>query len=154
MRNVGPMLLASMMMSGCATITRGTSQAFTVESEPPGAQVALSTGQTCAATPCVFAKVKREAEFSVTVSKPGFKSSTHEVTHQAAGAGAAGMAGNVLLGGLIGAAIDANSGATQQLTPNPLRVTLDAEAAPALAAAAPVAAPEAPAAEKPPEIKG
>jgi hypothetical protein len=34
------------------------------------------------------------------------------------------MAGNVILGGGIGALVDANNGATQELVPNPLRVTL------------------------------
>ena len=56
--------------------------------------------------------------------------------------GSAGMAGNVILGGLIGAAVDANNGATQDLVPNPLRVTLEAETAPG--AAAPAEAAQAP----------
>ena len=34
------------------------------------------------------------------------------------------MAGNVLVGGLIGAAIDAGSGAMNDLRPNPVRVKL------------------------------
>jgi hypothetical protein len=34
------------------------------------------------------------------------------------------MAGNVLVGGLIGVAIDAGSGATKELKPNPLVVKL------------------------------
>lgn len=51
------------------------------------------------------------------------------------------MAGNVLVGGLIGAAIDANSGATQNLVPNPLVVHMEAEATPISAPApAPAAA--------------
>lgn len=71
------------------------------------------------------------------------------MTHRTAGAGGAGMAGNVILGGLIAAAVDANSGATQDLVPNPLVVHLT----PAVATAQPVAAsyteapPEAPAEE-------
>jgi len=40
------------------------------------------------------------------------------------GAGAAGMAGNVILGGLIGAAVDAGSGAMKDLKPNPVKVTM------------------------------
>jgi len=51
------------------------------------------------------------------------------------------MAGNVLVGGIIGGVIDANSGATQELVPNPLRVTLEAEGAAVVSTeAAPVAA--------------
>jgi hypothetical protein len=35
------------------------------------------------------------------------------------------MAGNVLVGGLIGVGVDAASGATKELKPNPLAVTLE-----------------------------
>ena len=37
------------------------------------------------------------------------------------------MAGNVLLGGLIGAGVDASTGAMNELVPNPLHVVLEAE---------------------------
>ena len=35
------------------------------------------------------------------------------------------MAGNVIVGGLIGVAVDAMSGATKKLTPNPVKLTLE-----------------------------
>ncbi len=114
-----------MMAAGCASITRGTTEAFVVETTPNGAQVETTLGHSCEATPCTFASVKREAEFEVTISKEGYKTTKHAITHQTAGGGAAGMAGNVLVGGGIGAIIDANTGATQELVPNPLRVTLE-----------------------------
>lgn len=126
-------------LAACATITRGTTQAFTVESEPSGAAVETSNGLSCPATPCTFARVSREAEFSVTISKPGYRTTTHNVTHETAGGGAAGMAGNVLLGGVIGAAVDGNNGATQDLVPNPLRVTLEPIQQASFPAAAPAA---------------
>lgn len=78
----------------------------------------------------------------MTISKPGYRTVTANVTHQTASAGGVGMAGNVILGGLIGAAVDANSGATQNLVPNPLIVHLEPDTAPAVAAPAPEAAPE------------
>ncbi len=124
-------------LAACATITRGTTQAFTVETEPNGASVTASNGLTCPSTPCTFARVPRESEFTVTISKPGYRTTTHTVTHQTAGGGGAAMAGNVLVGGLIGAAIDGNNGATQDLVPNPLHVTLEADAIVAPAVAAP-----------------
>jgi len=123
--------------SGCATITRGSHEAFTVNTDPSGAHVTLSTGVVCDSTPCTFAHLERKAGFGVTVTKPGFKTWTGSVTHQTAGGGAAGMAGNVLVGGIIGLAVDANSGATQELVPNPLSVKLEPEMA-AVAASAPV----------------
>jgi hypothetical protein len=42
----------------------------------------------------------------------------------------AGMAGNILLGGIVGVVVDATSGATKELKPNPLRVKLEPIAAP------------------------
>lgn len=39
--------------------------------------------------------------------------------------GGAGMAGNVLLGGIVGAGVDAYSGAMDDIVPNPLTVTLE-----------------------------
>lgn len=114
-------------LGACATITRGTTQAFTVETEPSGATVSTTNGLSCPATPCTFARVPRESEFTVTIAKPGYQSTTHTVTHQTAGGGGAAMAGNVLVGGIIGAALDSNNGSTQDLAPNPLRVTLTPE---------------------------
>lgn len=136
-------------LCACATITRGTTQAFTVETDPNGAQVSTSNGLSCDSTPCTFARVAREAEFTVTITKDGYRTVTHNVTHQTAGGGAAGMAGNVILGGLVGAAIDGNSGATQDLVPNPLRVTLERVAPAADASAASLAPQETAAAPSP-----
>jgi hypothetical protein len=128
-------------LSGCATITRGTTEAFSVETTPSGASVTTSLGVMCEPTPCVIPKISREAEFTVTISKPGYLTTTHNVTHQTAGGGSAGMAGNVLLGGIIGAAVDANNGATQELIPNPLRLTLEPDPAFAAASASPTPEP-------------
>lgn len=131
---------AALSLCACATLTRGTTEAFSVQTTPGGAKVTTSLGTMCEPTPCVIPKVSREANFQVTITKPGYKTITTNVTHQTAGGGAAAMAGNVLLGGIIGGAIDANSGATQELVPNPLVVTLEAESiVPSAPAAAPVA---------------
>lgn len=113
------------MVPGCATITRGASEAWVVDSDPAGANVKLSTGQECV-TPCAL-KLKRKRAFTVTMSKPGFKTVETQVLSEIAGAGAAGMAGNVVFGGVIGVVVDASSGATKQLKPNPLSVSLEAE---------------------------
>jgi hypothetical protein len=40
------------------------------------------------------------------------------------GGGGAGMAGNVIFGGLIGAGVDATSGALKKLEPNPVVIQL------------------------------
>ncbi len=108
---------------GCATITRGTTEALVVNSDPSGAKVSLSNGMS-GKTPTSF-KIDRDKELVVTISKDGYKAVTVNVNCQVAGAGAAGMAGNVILGGLIGAAVDAGSGAMMEHKPNPVKVSLE-----------------------------
>jgi len=107
---------------GCATVTRGTTEAFLVESDPLGADVRLSSGEICK-TPCTLEK-KHNDKFVVFIEKEGYEKVEVRVTHKTCDAGAAGMAGNVILGGIIGAAVDAGSGATQELCPNPVKVAL------------------------------
>lgn len=114
--------LAALLLSGCATVTRGTKDTLVIESDPAGADVRLSTGQV-GKTPGSF-KLSRSDALTVTISKEGYETVTVNITPQIVGAGAAGMAGNVLVGGLIGAGVDAFSGAMKDLKPNPVRVTL------------------------------
>lgn len=111
------------ILSGCATITRGTSEVLVVETEPPGAEVSVSPNGYRCTSPCSL-EVKRKHNYHVDIRKDGYEPISTDVLSQIAGAGAAGMAGNVLIGGLIGAAIDAGSGATRELKPNPLKVKL------------------------------
>ncbi|MGB0372307.1 MAG: hypothetical protein ACPGN3_13320, partial [Opitutales bacterium] len=141
-----PIILIS-LFSGCASVTRGTMDVLEVRSEPPGAKVEVTRkgvafdkkeieqnnlakggsrafGPLVATTPAAF-NLKREGNYEVVISKTGYETLTVDVTHKTAGAGGAGMAGNIILGGVIGAAIDANSGATQDLTPNPIVVNLE-----------------------------
>lgn len=110
--------------AGCATITRGSNDVLVVNSTPAAAQVKLSDGQTCDGTPCSF-KVPRKSELNVLVTKERCKPQQIRVTNRVAGGGGAAMAGNVLVGGVIGAAVDAGSGAMLELVPNPLNVTLE-----------------------------
>lgn len=114
---------AVLLVAGCATVTRGTTDVLVVNSLPQGAQVQLSNGMSCTATPCSF-KLPRKSDLKVTVSKERCQTVVTNVTHKTAGAGAAGVAGNVLVGGLIGLGVDAATGASQDLVPNPLEVTL------------------------------
>ncbi len=119
----------AVLASGCATVTRGTSQPWTVQTEPVGADVRLSTGETCK-TPCTLKK-KRKQPFTVELALDGYQPVTTDVVSGISKGGAWGMAGNALIGGVIGLGIDAGTGAAKDLTPNPLIVKL----APAAAAA-------------------
>lgn len=114
---------ALLLGQGCATVTRGTTVAWTVETDPAGAEVTLSSGETCR-TPCTLKK-RRKDPFEVTLAKPGYAPVRTQVLSTVSGAGAAGMAGNVLVGGIIGIGVDAATGATKDLKPNPLVVRLE-----------------------------
>ena len=74
-------------------------------------------------------KVKRRSEFTVSLTKDGYEPVQTIVMSTVDGVGSAGMLSNVLLGGvrgvgLIGAGIDAGTGATHTHSPNPLRLDL------------------------------
>jgi hypothetical protein len=143
---------AALLLPACATVTRGTSEKFVIESTPGEAEVALSTGDRCV-TPCKL-KLKRKNGFTATFNKPGYETLEAEVKSKFSGGGAAAGAGNVLIGGIIGAAVDGSNGSLNDLKPNPLRVTLVAVpdaaapvAEPVTAAIETVPAAEAPAAD-------
>lgn len=129
-------LMALVTTSACATITRGTTESFLVESNPPGAEIKTSNGFKCPATPCNF-KMQRKEGFTVTAELEGYLPARETVTSNLAGGGAAGMAGNILVGGIIGIGVDAMSGATQELSPNPLIINLIKVSAPPEQAALP-----------------
>ena len=111
------------LLSSCATITRSSEEVFQVDSTPQDATVKLSNGMS-AKTPASF-KVKRRDPLDVTVSKTGYKTREVRVESQIDSAGGTAMAGNVLVGGIIGVAIDAGSGAMYAHKPNPLHIVLE-----------------------------
>lgn len=114
---------AVLTLPACATVTRGTNTAWEVTSTPPGARVETTNGHMCAATPCSI-KMPRRSEFVATLTLPGYAPATVSVTNKIATGGGVAMAGNVLVGGIIGAGVDAGSGAMLDLTPNPVHVDL------------------------------
>lgn len=115
-------IAAALAVGSCASITRGWDNQIQFSSNPPEASVRTSAGFTCV-TPCTL-KVGRKDEFTAVFSKPGYITQEVAVRTQLAGAGAAGVAGNVLVGGIIGMGVDVASGATLEHCPNPVAVTL------------------------------
>ena len=116
-------LAAALSLGACATVTRGANETWTVETSPSGAQVRTSNGFRCEQTPCAF-KMPRKSQFTVDITKPGYKPWRGQVTHHVSGPGGVAMAGNVIVGGLIGIGVDANTGAMLDLDSNPLVVRL------------------------------
>lgn len=111
-----------LVLGSCASVTRGTTAQVQINSNPPEAQARTSMGHTCI-TPCTL-QFSRRDEFTVLFAKPGFHSTEIAVRTQVAGSGAAGFAGNIILGGVVGMVVDASTGATLEHVPNPVSATL------------------------------
>jgi hypothetical protein len=116
------MAVAGLSLTACATVVRGTNDKFHVETTPPAATVTTSHGFTCT-SPCTM-ELPRKSEFDVTIRLAGYKDFNMHIVNAMSGEGAAGLAGNVLIGGVIGVGVDALTGASLDLKPNPLVVDL------------------------------
>lgn len=106
-------------LGACASITRGTGEQVAFQSEPPGAEVRTSTGLGCPETPCSF-EVPRKDQFIATFTKPGYHPEQIAVSTRVSGGGALGLAGNAVVGGLVGVVVDASTGASMDHHPNPV----------------------------------
>jgi hypothetical protein len=118
---------ATLVIGGCATITRGTNSNVGFDSQPSGAEVRLSNGLGCV-TPCSLV-VKRNEEFIASFTKGGYVGQQVEVKTKVAGDGAAGFAGNIIAGGVIGMGVDVATGGALEHTPNPVVVALEPDPA-------------------------
>ncbi|MEO9465824.1 hypothetical protein, partial [Sulfitobacter pontiacus] len=102
---------------GCATVTRGTTESVQFSSTPDGARVKTSLGTECT-TPCEM-EIERKQKFEA-VFTLGNDVRRVMVGTQVQEGGAAGLAGNVLIGGVIGIGVDAATGASLNHIPNPV----------------------------------
>jgi len=84
---------------------------------------------TACVTPCVV-QAKRSADIIVTIDKEGYEPQVVPLIKEIPGTGAAGFAGNLLLGGVVGMGVDAVTGAALDHKPNPVIVTLQPIAPP------------------------
>lgn len=136
MKRIAVLLLAAASISACATVTKGTDDTVRMQSVPTGANVTISetrgklTDVQCT-TPCEL-ELNRKWSYNVEFVKTGYKTLTTLLEPKLSGDGTAGMAGNILLGGVIGAGVDAATGAMNDLKPNPMVANLVAEEAEAV----------------------
>jgi hypothetical protein len=146
MRIVGVAALCA-VVGGCASVARGTTENISIVSTPPGAEATVSglDVPTACMTPCSVV-VKRNADISVAFQKEGYAPQVIPLTKEIQSTGAAGFAGNVLIGGLVGMGVDAYTGAATDHKPNPVTVTLEPLARPAPARPGPPRKPRATAA--------
>jgi hypothetical protein len=107
-----------LLLQGCATVIKGSSQSIQVSSDPPAADILLDeklVGQ----TPKTLA-LKRNSNYLITVQKNGFEQQSVPVVKDVGGA----VWGNMLLGGMVGWGVDAASGAQYNLLPASVTVKL------------------------------
>ncbi|WP_426418630.1 translation initiation factor 2 [Bradyrhizobium genosp. A] len=130
MRSFGIVAL-SVMLGGCASLTRGTTENISISSTPSGVEAIVSGLEvpTTCTTPCAVV-VKRNADISITFQKEGYEPQIVPLSRDIPGSGAAGFAGNLLLGGVIGMGVDAATGAATDHKPNPVIVTMQPSAPP------------------------
>lgn len=122
MKQVLMAALATATLGGCATLTRGTTNDIQITSEPSSATVKTSIAHNCV-TPCTL-KIGRKEEFQVIFNKEGYKETIIPVKTQIANAGVAGVAGNVIVGGVVGIGVDAYTGSALEHVPNPVHAIL------------------------------
>lgn len=113
------------ILSGCGTITRGTTQEIAVDSSPQGAKVQASNGMG-GVTPLSITAA-RNTPLTVKITKAGYKDYAAILAPRVSGGGTAGLAGNIFVGGIIGMAVDAGSGAMYDLSPNRVFANLEKE---------------------------
>jgi hypothetical protein len=111
-----------LILTSCATVVRGTKQSVRIESNPAGAAIHLSTGVD-GWTPATVV-LPRKDPVVVEFKKEGYESRSVTLVPMRSRNGAIANGGNALVGGIIGGAIDGSTGATLDLEPNPLIVTL------------------------------
>ncbi len=121
---LGAAAITVALLSSCGTVTRGKTEDVTIKAVPEDASIRTSIGQYCPRSPCTFS-VARKTAFTAFAEKPGYKTGSVEITTKVQGGGAAGYAGNVILGGVIGIGVDAATGANLDHTPNPATIVLE-----------------------------
>jgi hypothetical protein len=115
-------VLVAISLSSCGSVVRGTKEAVLIQSEPSGASVTTDIGLSCPKTPCSI-EVPRNKAFTATGHLNG-KTGAVKVEIVSTDRGNSAVAGNIIAGGLIGAAIDSKNGANKDHKPNPALIVL------------------------------
>ncbi|MCG8429439.1 MAG: hypothetical protein MI754_18975 [Chromatiales bacterium] len=120
---ISAVCFSTMMISGCATVVKGNDQGVTIDTHPQGASCTLSRdGATIAVvnpTPGTVQIDRDKDAISIICKKENFLDSTDILSSEFNGV----TLGNILVGGIIGIAVDAGSGAMHDY-PSMITVTL------------------------------
>lgn len=120
--------LLALGLSGCASILSGTTETIAFDSNPQGATCQLARQGTVVAsvvTPGSLQLDRSKYNVDVTCRKDGYQDATGQLESGTEG----NVVGNILLGGVVGWAVDSASGADNKY-PTSLTVTLNPLAAP------------------------
>ena len=112
------LLVVCLHIAGCATIVNGPEQVIPITSAPSQAKLIVD-GSAHYTTPCSVS-LKRKTGHTLVFQKPGYEDLTYQIHTKTSAA----IAGNILLGGLIGLGVDAATGASNDLVPASVNVTL------------------------------
>jgi len=116
-------LVSILIIAGCATIIKGTSQDISIQSNPSSGKIIIKTSGGVevfnGVTPAT-AKLAKKHEYVVTVQLAGYKDGTVMIGQSFE----AWTIGNLLCGGVIGLVIDAVDGAMWKLEPDQIMVTM------------------------------
>lgn len=115
---------AAALLSSCGSVARGTTEQVTIKTLPEDAKIRTSLGPSCDRSPCTR-EVKRRDTFTATAEKPGYKTGSAVINIKVSGSGAAGFAGNVLAGGVIGMGVDGYNKSSYDHYPNPALIVLE-----------------------------
>jgi len=101
----------SLCMGGCASVTKGTTQKLTINTSPQGATCVLkrdgATIARVAPTPGTVEISKSQHDIEVDCNKPGYPRAVGRLNSELE----AMTFGNLLIGGLVGVAVDYGTGA-------------------------------------------
>jgi hypothetical protein len=111
-------LCGLLFTSACATITTGSNQALTVTSDPSGANCTLERGGETVGvvnpTPGSVTIPKSTRDLTIRCERQGYEPGVRTISSSFQVA----TLGNLILGGVVGLAVDAASGAVSSYEPN------------------------------------
>jgi hypothetical protein len=110
--------LILLVTSGCALVVNGTTQRIGVSSTPPGATVMIDNQQRVVTPASIL--LARDESHTFFFKKEGYQDDSFVITSDTSGW----VWGNVLIGGLLGAAVDFSTGAARKLSQDSVHVTL------------------------------
>lgn len=119
-------LALTLFAQGCATIVSGRTQEIQLRSEPADVLVTAQPGGHTVTTPATLTLPRLGSGYRLRFEKPGYEPQDVRLTTSQNGW----LWGNILIGGLIGLAVDYNTGAAYTLTPAEVEARLPPTQAP------------------------